>query len=595
MVRKDTLSSVIGQFVDHNNIEASREYVLKYLNLKEETPGEYFTKKDGKIYSLVKSLYSSPYMSGDYEIAITKLNSYIGRFYRVMIGCPVGISEKIEASGIRKGYSKCGIPMKIAAWIAVHSYLLNAFIPRDAIKVLIPKSLELAGEWNECIIKMTDIPHYIGAQFVIDSSGRCMFLDENVDSFVDILERNAKREEKKEDDHPHDDPPFDQSTIVKDGDVIDLDSNDKKESKKEDKTEKKKEEKKTADKEFIQSSVNTSVDSPEKDEYLKNLAEEEKKENKKGDKKKKKNAPKEYTFGELRDAIKFDDPNKTAAGSAPIIVQNPEQINSMSEIIGSIPNFDDGNSGEDPIKNDVYAANNKMWEDAFPGLDAFTKLIHKAGYSVQYMRSDKFPELIYVEVIDFTMNNGQGGVKKIFFVDPGLVYGDTMRLVTTDRSDCYILGETYLSKSQPDMIMKAVTTGLSKDDRKKINSNLPRFLHNVLFYVDMRGLQGKMKNFMVWRSFMTNLTKVVRHTPECRFRIMEVENKDKFKLICDKNVRAVTYLDIFNNPEHIRESSKGLVVEYDPEKYGDKNYGMYHLDGTPLDFDPYETEEKKEA
>ena len=146
MVRKGTLSSVIGQFVDHDDIEASREYVREYLDLKKSTPGEYFTKKDGKIYSIVKDLYSAEYMSGDYEIAVAKLNSYIGRFYRAMIGCPVGISEKIEAPRIRKGYAKCETPMKIAAWIAVHSYLLNAFLPRNAIKSLIPKSLELSGE-----------------------------------------------------------------------------------------------------------------------------------------------------------------------------------------------------------------------------------------------------------------------------------------------------------------------------------------------------------------------------------------------------------------------------------------------------------------
>lgn len=586
------LSNVLGRF-EHENIDVVNEYIHKYLESATEMP-VYFTKKDGKIYGLVQKMYYTPYLTGNYELALSNVNSYIGKFYRAITNRPVGLSEKLEARSIRRGYHKGGSELKIAAWICVHSYILNTFINQDSIRELIPRDKDLYDKWNKCLENMSDIHVHILAKFAFDKNGKCMFLSEqeNVPTNDTFPENSKKSEEsqaekepvkgQKEDpksikteDHPKDDPPFDQSTIIKDGEIIEI-------------KQKKEEEQKTEPKE----SVNTSVDSPEKDQYLEKMAKEEAKNEDHKKKNKHSKKTKEYTFGQLKDAVKFDDPSKTAAGKAPAVSTDQIKINTMSEIIGSVPNFsDDREKITSNTKVDMYTPNNKIWENAFPGLDAFTKLIHKAGYSVQYMRSEQFPELIYCEIIDQTMNSGMGGIRKIFFIDPGLVYGDTMRMVTTDRSDGYVLGEIYLSKSQSDMIIKAIQTGLTKDDRRNINSSLPRFLHSVLYYVDMRGLQGKMKNFMVWRSFMTNLTKVVRHTPECRFRILEVESKDKFKLICDNQVKSVTYLDIYNSPDHIRESAKGLVIEYDSKKYGDKLYGMYHVDGTPLDFDPYEKKE----
>lgn len=665
MVR--SLSNTVGGFVNID-INESSKYIQKYLDEHTGRVDPYFERKDGKIYDLVNKLYSTIYLSGSYEYNISQLYSYAGRFYRAIAGCPVH-DEVFKAGFIKRGYLKGKSELKIAAWICVHSCILNAFLSKDQIKRLIPKDTKLIGDWNKYVSRMTDVPMYIAGEFILDNNCRCLYYDNkkvvntninDIDSrdVKDIHKENQeliKDLEKqfsdlgfssKSDDHPKDDAPFDQSTIIKNADVIDIKT--KKPVKAETISPQKVSSDKPMEKEIkanifddispkkdiveedlVKSSVNTSVDSPEKDEYLEKMAKEESKKRKEpkpedktiipvGDvkveseaeklKKKKREEvkekkehekksdvrfqkKKEYTFGQLRDAVKFADPSKTAAGKAPSVKAGKDQINqinSMSSIVGSIP---DTPVVDESNPNDPYSANNRMWEMAFPGLDAFTKLIHKAGFYVQYMRSDKFPEFIYVEIIDFTMNNGMGGVKKIFFVDPGLVYGDTMRLVTTDRSDCYILGEIYLSKSQSDMIIKAIQTGLTKEDRKNINSSLPRFLHSVLYYVDMRGLQGKMKNFLVWRSFMTNLTNVVRCTPECRFRLLEVDSKDKFKLICDKQVKSVTYLDIYSNPEHVRESAKGLIIDYDPEKYGDKVYGMYHIDGTPLDFDPYKKKE----
>lgn len=609
-------SNLLGQYPEHDNLEIVKKYVegLKSHKYKAEP---YFTDTDGEIYEYVVYLFNSDPGSEKYEYAVANLYSFIGKTYRAIVEKPVGIRELITANMKKDSYLKGGKYLRYACWIAVHSYILNTFLPKSALIELIPiDHPELSPRWNNYLFNMEDVPVSVRSLFVLDQNGNCELVTD-VPVKDNIFNQNNNfndfREVKEENLHPMDD----NEEKVSDKDVKETDDY-VKASAKDDKgkeikaeiinTDKKEDFNTTNAQDVEFKEISVIEDSKEKDDYIMKMAEQIAANNSTSDNKRvsftRNNNIKEYTFGQLKDAIIYNDPNYTAAGEAPTPFSSKmtevATDNYMSSIIGSMPKYhveknpitgEPNDIDDDPVK-DQYIHNNKGWEKIIPGLNAFTRLIHKAGYSVQYQQAINYPGLIYTEIIDQKMNDGYGGIHKIVLIDPGLIYGDTIRMILLERNDCDITKEIYLSKSQPDLVIKALQTGLDKDDKKKINEALPRSIYDVINRVDMRGLNGKCRNFFEWRSLVTNISKVLVNMPICRFRIMDVESKDKFKLICDEKVLSSFYTNIFTEESHIKYATMKLWVDFDKEKY-EKYYIVGSMNNSQIDFDPYSIDPTK--
>ena len=246
-----------------------------------------------------------------------------------------------------------------------------------------------------------------------------------------------------------------------------------------------------------------------------------------------------------------------------------------------------------PDDQNPYIMNNNMWHHHYPNVKPYTNLIHRAGYYVVYSASPMFPGIIVASLI-----NKANEMAGLYMIDPGIVYGDTYRIVTTFRQDGNILKEAYIPKNQSDIILNMLQTGtLPKEDRDKLNNNLPRGIYDVLEHVDLRMLGekfgGKM-NFNSWRSMITNMTKIIPNMPNCRFRVMEFNNPKDFKLVCDENVTSVR-AEAMQLPDQAENATKKLMVHYNPKEYGDdKLWGVSYLaSDEQINFDPYKVMPKK--
>lgn len=332
------------------------------------------------------------------------------------------------------------------------------------------------------------------------------------------------------------------------------------------------------------------VEGKKKQEVKENEQKEDRFQNLKGEK--------GYTFGKLRQAFTSNDGTEDAAGKAPDVPDDDPNKNGSVQN-GADEEQEDSTTENNVPVNDQYTDYNAQWEKAYPGLDKFTKIVHSTGYSVVYAAANNFPGLILTQIVDMGMNQGQGGVKKYLFIDPGFIYGDTMRIISTDRPDGNLYREVYLSRNNKKDIVKLITTGLAKEDRKRINESLPRSIFNVIDHVDMK--ECNISNFFSWKYLIINISNVLKNLPNCRMRLIEVEANNKFKLICDDKVMSVYDNGIMDTDSHRDALENGLYVDYDPEKYGDKLYMVGYISGKDLEFDPYrimpkkkEKEEKKE-
>ena len=642
-------SNMLGQFPDHPNLEAVEKYVIA---LKEHRydPEQYFDKKaDKEMYNIVKDFFTGN--NGTFEYAAVRLYSLASQYYRALNGVPVGLKEKSFANKFKKDYLRGGKAMKAVAWIAVHAYICNSFIARSGIENMIPiNHPELAPLWNEYIMMMDDVPNEIRKLFVMDSDSHCEFINgipakvtkEDMTALCDDEKKSEKKTSKKKvnplsifskltvkkdkdkSDNPSDDDTFDQSAIMDDPDIIDINSRaeviapDNKEDF---------DTKGAIDGEVKDVKESDSVDqSQEKSDYVMNMAEkeaeaveaekakeevpekdlgatdyiQEQEEEQSANDAGKEFTPNvdpinEYTFGQLKDSVTFTDGKLTAAGEAPEPLTEQEtqysKENFKNELIGKVPEYHVGeNAEEDTNVNNYYSVNNTGWHNIIPGLNGFTRIIHKAGYLVQYLEAQNYPGLILAQIIDMNMNNGMGGIRKIVFIDPGWIYGDTIRMISAERHDNDITKEIYLSQAQEKYIIKMLQTGLDKEDRQAINKELPRSIYYVINHVDLSGIKGNMKNFFQWRSLITNVSNVLRSMPECRFRICEVKSQHEFKLICDDMVRCAFHNKVYELESHKKAAENGLWVSYDKSKTKSNNGKTYivgSMTNVELWFDPY--------
>ena len=646
------VSIYLEMFSGHPDMIQVDRYLTKLK--KGEFRGKNSFLKNEELHKLTKKYFNEPFGSSKYESAVTDIYCFCGRLWRILNGKPYGIKEKMEAKAIQNSYLNGKEYLKAAVWVAVHSYMSDSFLSMDGIDSLIPIGRpDLSGAWNRHLANIYDMEKFdmdIYNLFCIDSVGSCKFHDWYIGKITDPAEKEFPQDDdipetvvepsnkmdsgktisgadvKKTIDLVNDEPKQDQSekgdsspksfTDMLNG-IVNIVKNNNSNSKEEiEAKEVPNDIKKNVD--VVKDNerdpkpntglkekgielksgklIDVEVISPEKisaediESADKQEAKNDRFQNLKGEK--------GYTFGKLRQAFTSNDGSEDAAGKAPDVPDDDPNKN------GSVQNGADEGQ-EDPATennapvNDQYTDYNAQWEKAYPGLDKFTKIVHSTGYSVVYAAANNFPGLILTQIVDMSMNQGQGGVKKYLFIDPGFIYGDTMRIISTDRPDGNLYREVYLSRNNKKDIVKLITTGLTKEDRKRINESLPRSIFNVIDHVDMK--ECNISNFFSWKYLIINISNVLKNISDCRMRLIDVEANNKFKLICDDKVINIYDNGIMDTDSHRDALENGLYVEYNPEKYGDKLYVVGYRSGKDLEFDPYrimpkkkEKEEKKE-
>ena len=650
------VSIYLEMFSGHPDMIQVDRYLSKLK--KGEFKGKNAFLKNEEPYKLIKKYFNEPFGSSKYESAVTDIYCFCGKLWRILNGKPYGIKEKLEAKVIQNSYLSGKEYLKAATWVAVHSYMSNSFLSMDGIDSLIPIGRpDLSGAWNRHLANIYDMEKFdmeIYNLFYIDSVGSCKFHDWYIGKITDpaekehpqddvletVVEPNNKMDsgkrinsggDVKKTVDPINEPKQDQSEkkdsspksftdilngivniaknnnfnskeeieakeipndIKKNVDVVK--DNDKKNPKPNALKEKGIELKsgKLIDVEVISpEKISTEdVESADKQEVKEDEQKEDRFQNLKGEN--------GYTFGKLRQAFTSNDGTEDAAGKAPDVPDDDPNKNGSVQN-GADEEQEDSTTENNAPVNDQYSDYNAQWEKAYPGLDKFTKIVHSTGYSVVYAAANNFPGLILTQIVDMSMNQGQGGVKKYLFIDPGFIYGDTMRIISTDRPDGNLYREVYLSRNNKKDIIKLITTGLIKEDRKRINESLPRSIFNVIDHVDMK--ECNISNFFSWKYLIINISNVLKNLPNCRMRLIEIEANNKFKLICDDKVISIYDNGIMDTDSHRDALENGLYVDYDPEKYGDKLYMVGYISGKDLEFDPYrimpkrkEKEEKKE-
>ena len=649
------VSIYLEMFSGHPDMIQVDRYLTKLK--KGEFRGKNAFLKNEELYKLTKRYFNEPFGSSRYETAVTDIYCFCGRIWRILNGKPYGIKEKLEAKVIQNSYLRGREYLKAAIWVAVHSYMSDSFLSMDGIDSLIPIGHpDLSGAWNRHLSNIYDMEKFdmdVYNLFRIDSVGSCKFHDWFIGKITDPAEKEHPQDDAPETivepnnrmdsgktinsggdvkktadpvDEPKQDQPEkkDSSSPKSFTDIIDGIINLAKinNSNKEDVEAKKvpndikknadvvkdKKDPKVKPAELKEKGVEIKsgklvevetiapekvfteedVESADKQEVKEDEQKEDRFQNLKGEK--------GYTFGKLRQAFTSNDGTEDAAGKAPDVPDDDPNKN------GSVQNGVDEEQEDSATENNVpvndrYTDYNAQWEKAYPGLDKFTKIVHSTGYSVVYAAANNFPGLILTQIVDMSMNQGQGGVKKYLFIDPGFIYGDTMRIISTDRPDGNLYREVYLSRNNKKDIIKLITTGLEKEDRKRINESLPRSIFNVIDHVDMK--ECNISNFFSWKYLIINISNVLKNIPNCRMRLIDVKANNKFKLICDDKVISIYDNGIMDTDTHRDALENGLYVEYDPEKYGDKLYVVGYTSGKDLEFDPYRVmpkkkEEKKE-
>lgn len=647
------VSIYLEMFSGHPDMIQVDRYLSK---LKKGEFGKNAFLKNEELYKLIKKYFNEPFGSSKYESAVTDIYCFCGKLWRILNGKPYGIKEKLEAKVIQNSYLSGKEYLKAATWVAVHSYMSNSFLSMDGIDSLIPIGRpDLSGAWNRHLANIYDMEKFdmeIYNLFYIDSVGSCKFHDWYIGKITDpaekehpqddvpetVVEPNNKMDsgkrinsggDVKKTVDPINEPKQDQSekkdsspksfTDILNG-IVNIAKNNNFNSKEEIEAKEipndikknvdvvkdngKKNPKPNALKEKgieLKSGklIDVEVISPEKisTEDVESADKQEVKEDEqKEDRFRNLKGENGYTFGKLKQAFTSNDGTEDAAGKAPDVPEDDPNKNGSVQN-GADEEQEDSTTENNAPVNDQYTDYNTQWEKAYPGLDKFTKIVHSTGYSVVYAAANNFPGLILTQIVDMSMNQGQGGVKKYLFIDPGFIYGDTMRIISTDRPDGNLYREVYLSRNNKKDIIKLITTGLTKEDRKRINESLPRSIFNVIDHVDMK--ECNISNFFSWKYLIINISNVLKNIPNCRMRLIEVEANNKFKLICDDKIISIYDNGIMDTDSHRDALENGLYVEYDPEKYGDKLYMVGYTSGKDLEFDPYRVmpkkkEEKKE-
>lgn len=540
------ITRAISAKIDDDAISFSRDYCAS-LRSGAFKDNAYFDKKD-RPYKMVKAFYdTSKCGTNEYENNAMDLVRFTNITRRAILGKPFK-NEKIY-NFLNNSYFKTKNihgydSMKFMAWAVPHSYLTGMFLDAKGRFGMIPKTdSTLFPVWNAFINQQDDIRPEIKAKFLFDENGVCPYVEQHRNDFTFNGAETA---------HPEDDPAFNDTAV--DVGSIDLTGTDEKVKKGNAEMDKAYKDamakdpdptpidpkaevtmKPNVEKSDIKVEVPVDETPAQDDDDFVPFAEDDSKGYSAG-----------MTFGELiADQVQSGKINPAVVAS---ILSDANRIT-----VDTLPKF--------------IEDNNTQWSN-IPRLSKFTSYVKEAGKSVIYGADAEYLGLIKAQII-----NDQGDILRELRIDPCVMYGDTMRIITTDNIKGDIRRETFIPISNKEIVTAAINGPLNKTQRKTIVEALPRCLgdfrtkYSYLDKVDMRGVTTPGSDivglpFDEWKQLVCNISNILKQPkfPICRMRVSEYKNPDNFQLVCDSKVLCTYLSGILQESSNVDALNKNFFI-----------------------------------
>lgn len=519
-------------------------------------------KQDKRVFKMINKFYNEPVGTQAYECNILDITRTLNVARRAIISKSFR-SEAASAKSLKKSYFEDknigGINvLKLMAWAVTHSYVTGLFMSIKDMFDVIPKTKrEIQTSWNAYIGCQDDIRDEVKKIFIFDENGNCQFIEDKKNTFCTFGKKQS----------PTDDIPFEEAA---DADVIPLVPTSVIQGNR------------RMDEEY-----HLAVSKPDKiiDAEYTVVAEPEQKNEEvtptidpKAEVTMKPNVDQstdktptiahEVVTPSDKDVIKDEDGYEyfSEDDSKPsdqmtfgeLIADQIEKGNTINPaVVASV--MSEKNNINAMNLGDVVKANNEQWSQ-IPRLSKFTSYVQEAGKNVLYAMDKELLGMIDANIID-----NDGNIIRELHIDPCLMYGDTLRIVTTDNAKGDIRRETFIPISNKEIVMAAINGPLTKDQRKSIVSALPRCLgdfrtkYSFLDKVDMRGITDPKKSDIIglafedWRALVTNISNILKTKgfPVCRVRVSEYRDPDNFQLTCDDKVYATYPTAILTEPSNV--------------------------------------------
>lgn len=532
------ISKAIAQSpIDEESAKIVKEYCSN-LRDGDFKDNDFFTKEDKAIYKMMKKFYDCDCGTQDYECNILDITRFINISRRAIFDRPFK-DEHFCARSLKMSYFRAktisGVNcLKFMAWAATHSYCTGLFLDARGIFDVIPKTDEtLFPIWNSYINMQDDITPEVKKLFLFEN-GVCPYVLQKKDIFCNLHKSEG----------PTDDVPFadtsadvmqvplttystDRANKQMDSDYHSAMANDKDPIDPEAKATIRLNVERSEEKSIEVPVAASSTEETNNDDKYEFFSEDDNMN------------PGQLTFGELV-ANQISSGNKINPAIVASVLSNQDRVTTET-----LPEF---------IK-----ANNKQWSN-IPRLSKFTSYVKEAGKAVIYGLDAEYPGLIKAQIV-----NMNGDVLRELRIDPCVMYGDTLRIVTTDNAKMDIRRETFIPISNKEIVMAAINGPLTREQRKSIVDALPRCLgdfrtkYSFLDKVDMRGISAPGKEeidglkFEDWRALVTNISNILKdkRMPVCRMRVSEYKDPDNFQLSCDEKVLCSFPTLLLNEPSNI--------------------------------------------
>lgn len=574
------ISNVIDASIDADATSIVRDYTGQLKNgTIDKSP--YYIGKDA-FRKAIEEFYNGTPGTRAYECTLIDLS----HFSNV-------VRRKILRKSLKKDYmTLVGTNeldnIKFAAWVVTHAYVTGLFMtPSEITSVMVAISeWEVANKfmWNLFVDSISDIRDSIKHLFTFysDGEGSCPYLAQKC-----II---SEAHDPAEDEHPTDDQAFDDKADVDRIDLVTADVvNGNKEMDAQYKAAVSKEERKnndvvmnlsneTAQEEVIvtpptdnlihftpkvdkEASMSTPVVSTTEQQPIEDYDPAEDYGNE------------QITFGDIVDSHRKNGVINSAVVAS--VLSNRNRIT-----VDTLPKF--------------IEDNNKQWE-SIPRLSRFTEMVNNMGKKVLYAPDNEYLGLIDAKVID-----DNGDIHRELRIDPCIIYGDTLRVVTTDHTRGDIRLETFVPISDDKRVKQIIEGPLTKDQRRAIIEPIPcclyvRQKYHFLDRIDLRGISAPGTNtiglpFNDWRKMITNISNIIKdpNFPICRMRVSEYKDPDNFQLVCDDKVLCAWPTDILSMPSNLKAMSEGFFVNATSDSTKKGTQGYFYTGPE------YNTEQKKE-
>lgn len=597
-------------YVDIENAKAYQEK----LNKGELKPG-YFS--GGKNAQIEKDLLENPIGTTKNTIAMNRIYEAMGIIRRYLTDCPVGIDEIINAKGKKRKYLSGDGDFEFGAWAFVQCYLLGGMTKPHMLRPYYPLGCpkEIINEWNACICRIAGLNDTLRAMFMIDSNGdvaTLAYINAWADDH-DLKVDGRKPEDRVAASYPSKDfkikKEFEQkinanrnnthknTSTKKNDDIVEIirpgatittmDTSIKSQLKKKnnDIIEK-------IRPGAIHTQVNVNVDPAEKEHPEDDTP--TAKDVEATDSEVVANATSEtVTEKEESVPVKVDDEKIDLKAKAEIkipVTFMPGKSSKMPFVKFDVGEQSKVNLSANGQIDNIYKEANDIWEQAFPGLDKITSLIHKAGFYVNYMVNPAFDTQ---RVFNADIISKEGVWLRSFLIDYYCITHDAIRIgfLTDPTGD--VFSGIWVSSYQKheNLALKMITGTLTEEDIKKIISKYPENIRLVSRMVDLEEIPDDIP-YPKWRALVNRIANVVQNMPaHARFRLVNYKSATDWTLACARNVN-ISFIN--KNDPRTRDINfnttrdKGLFVDYSEEKYKDYNgYIVGFTDGSDLPFDPY--------